>query len=59
MTTLGHQVERLGLDRGPVYRDPLHVISGQLCVGSLFGILGDGFYGRGAIDGLLRANHIG
>lgn len=56
---VGDKVKGLGLDIGRVHDLPLEVVAGQLSVGLLGRLLGDGADGRGAVDGLLGAGHIG
>lgn len=59
MARIGKQVEGLGLDAGRVHRRPLDVVLGELGVGRRLGLFGNALAGRGAVDGLLRPDHIG
>lgn len=56
---LSKEVEGLRLDAGPLHLLPLEVIPGEFRVRRLFGLFGDGSNGRGAVDGLLGAGHVG
>lgn len=56
---IGKEVEALRLDIGRVHLLPLEVLTGELGVGRLGRLLGDGLDGRGPIDGLLGAGDVG
>ena len=59
MTAVRHKVEDLRLHAGLVYDVPFQVLSGQLRVRRLLGLLSDRLDGGGPVDGLLGTGHIG
>lgn len=59
MTVVRDKIKGCSLDVGPLQGPPLEVITGELRVRRLLGLLGNGSNGRWAVDGLLSAGDIG
>ena len=59
MAGVGKQVKGLGLDAGRIHHCPLDVFLGELGVRCRLGLLGHVLTGGGAMDRLLRPDHIG
>ena len=59
MTAIRHEVEDLRLHACLVYDVPFQVLSGQLRVRRLLGLLSDRLDGGRPVDGLLGTGHIG